>query len=208
MYKGDLRANMDVHIINFRELKLVNPAVEDVVLAVSKGNGWERGLSPFFVGPCSLYDGHVSKNVENGWQFTKIYKEHLDGDEISQRYWDWAKSGWSDTFAHRYPMGKGAIPEFSLWKGERLGYIDARKKIYIPLYRKAVIETYAFKMLKQKYEAYKKMDKDLFLVDYDAYMHKKLDMSYEGVVNRKDKKMGHAFVLGMLLECPEYVYSF
>lgn len=30
-----------------------------------------RRLSPFFLGPVALYDGHVAKNVENAWQYSK-----------------------------------------------------------------------------------------------------------------------------------------
>ena len=146
--------------------------------------------------------------MENAWQFSKLYKEHMDGDEISDRYLEWAKKGWADTWAHRYPIGKGAIPEFSFWDGERLGYIDARKRNYIPQYRNAVKGTYAFKLLTQKYESYKKIDKDLYLVDYDAYLHKEKDMTYDEVVNNEKRKMGHAFVLSMMLECPDYLNQY
>ena len=102
--------------------------------------------------------------------------------------------------AHRYPMGKGAIPLFSYWNGEKLTYVEARKKIYIPLYYKAVKDTEAFDILKQKYDDLKAQEKDLYLVDFDAYRHKKMDMSYKEVVNCENRKMGHAFVLAMMLE--------
>jgi len=199
---------MEVHVVNFGELKRENPDGEDVVLTVSKAKDWSKGLSPFYLGPCFLYDGRVSENMENAWQFSKVYKEHMDEDEISDRYWKWAEEGWADTWAHRYPMGKGAVPEFSLYDGLRLGYVEARKKIYIPLYRNAVKGTFAFKTLKQKYDAYKKMDKDLYLVDFDAYLHKRQNMSYDDVVNNEKRKMGHAFVLAMMLEDPEYVNQY
>jgi hypothetical protein len=200
---------MEVHVVNFGELKREAPPKEDVVVTVSKGKGWERGLSPFILGPCKLYAAHSSKNMENAWQFSKVYKHHLDEEgELTNEYWKWATDGWHDGWAHRYPAGKGAIPEFSYWDGERLGYTDARKRIYIPLYRDAVRETFAFKTLKQKYDSYKKMNKDLYLVDYDAYMHKFLGMTYDQVVNYEKKKMGHAFVLAMMLEAPDYVDTF
>ena len=105
-------------------------------------------------------------------------------------------------------MGRGAIPEFSFWEGERLGYIDARKRIYIPLYRNAVAETSAFKMLKQKYDAYKQIGKNLYIVDFDAYDHKIEGMSYEDVINDPSRSMGHGFVLGMMLEEQDLVNSF
>ena len=60
----------------------------------------------------------------------------------------------------------------------------------------------------QKYESYKKIDKDLYLVDYDAYMHKELDLTYDEVVNDPKRKMGHGFVLAMMLEDPEYVNQY
>jgi len=199
---------MEVHVCNFNELKSLNIDDCDYVNTTSQSKDWSKGLSPFFLGPCKLYGDFVSQNVENAWQHSKVYEEHMDGDAISSRYWEWAEKGWADTWAHRYPMGKGAIPKFSFWNGDRLGYIDARKRIYIPLYRNAVIAVMAWRLLKQKYDAYKKMNRDLYLVDFDAYMHKKIGMSYDNVVNNEKKKMGHAFVLAMALECPEYLDKF
>ena len=35
-------------------------------------------------------------------------------------------------------MGKGAKPEFLLFNEERLGYIEVRKKVYIPFYQNLV----------------------------------------------------------------------
>ena len=40
-------------------------------------------------------------------------------------------------------------PLYSLWDGQKLGYVDARKQIYIPLYSGAVINTPAFTKLKE-----------------------------------------------------------
>lgn len=61
-------------------------------------------------------------------------------------------------------MGRGAIPAFSLWKGEKLGYIEAREKIYLPLYAKAVVKTEAFQKLKEM-----SLRESLTLVDFDVY---------------------------------------
>jgi len=194
---------MKLEVITYqiwRELKLDK---EDVVITVSKAKDWSQGLSPFILGPCELYDGYTAKNVENTWQFSKAYKEHLDKDgNVGEEYFRWASNGWNDDRAHRYPMGKGAIPEFSYWDGECLSYVEARKKIYIPIYYSAVKDTSAFATLKEKYEEYKKADRDLYLVDFDAYRHKELGMTYRDVINCESRKMGHSFILGMALECP------
>jgi hypothetical protein len=135
--------------------------------------------------------------MENAWQFSKVYPEHVtECGLLTSKYWDWAKKGWSDTWAHRYPMGKGAIPLFSYWDGERLGYIDARKKIYAPLYANAVVKTKAYERLCELY----KERGTITLFDFDGYDHHKLNMTLKDVINNPDRKMGHAFVLAMLLQ--------
>jgi hypothetical protein len=162
---------------------------------------WSKSLSPFYLGPCDLYASFKSRNMENGWQYSKVYKEFLDvNGSIKQEYFDWAKQGWNDTRAERYPMGKGIKPEFSLWDRKRLNYVDARKEIYVPLYVKAVVNTDAFQRLKEIYQEAKNTNTDLILQDFDAYDHNALDMTYQDVINNPKRKMGHAFVLAMLLD--------
>lgn len=168
-----------------------------VVSTVCNSVGMWQQLSPFILGPCEMYQGIISRNMENAWQFSKVYKEHLiKGSKISLRYWKWAQQGWNDEKGHRYPMGKGAVPEFSLWGDRRLGYIEARKVIYGPLYYRAVKKTEAWKRLKKLY----KESEQIVLLDYDAYHHHELGMSLTDVLNNPKKKMGHAFVLAMMLQ--------
>jgi hypothetical protein len=157
---------------------------------------WQKDLSPFHLGPCDMYQDFNSKNMENAWQFSKLYSIHADvnGDPTDE-YWDWAKKGWNDSWAHRYPMGKGAKPLCSYWNGEKLGYISARKKIYAPLYAKAVQKTDGWKKLQELYDT-----KELIVLrDYDGYDHGLKGMTLTEVLNNPKKKMGHAFVLAMLL---------
>jgi len=194
---------MKVEIITFQDWRVMGLEKEDVVVTVSKSDSWSVGLSPFVLGPCELYDGHVAKNVENAWQFCKVYPEFTNGSIIKDEYWDWCKKGWNDSYAHRYPMGKGKVPQFSYWDGEKLDYVSARKKIYIPLYHKAVKGTDAFKKLQEVYNDHVIANKDLHLVDFDAYRHRMFNMDYDDVINCSNKKMGHAFILGAMLECPE-----
>jgi len=162
----------------------------------SRDKDWSQGLSPFYLGPVKLYGNYVAKNVENAWQFSKVYDRHVKPDgEPDQSYFFWASKGWSDDFAHRYPMGRGAKPEYSYWDGKKLNYIEARKAIYAPLYAKAVEDTPAFTRLKE--EAAKG---DIWLWDFDGYDHRKRNMTYKDVINCETMKMGHAFVLAMMLE--------
>jgi hypothetical protein len=55
-----------IKVINY-QFKIPDGA--NVINTTSRSKDFGRGLSPFLVGPCNLYDGYVSKNAENGWQF-------------------------------------------------------------------------------------------------------------------------------------------
>jgi hypothetical protein len=92
-------------------------------------------------------------------------------------------------------MGKGVKAEYSYWNGERLSYVEARKAIYVPIYSKYVGQTSAFKRLQSLYTE----GQNIILRDYDAYDHVVLGMTLKDVINNPDRKMGHAFVLVMML---------
>ena len=111
-------------------------------------------------------------------------------------------------------MGKGAIPLYSYWDGEHLNYIQARKRIYGPLYANAVLGTSAWNQLYQTYLSnstalmhavthYQTIE--TVLRDYDGY---NTDDSLTTVLNNPYKKMGHAFVLKMLLTKDEALFEF
>lgn len=168
-----------------------------VVNTTSRSDNWSRGLSPFFLGPVDLYQGYKAYNIENAWQYSKVYEYYLEDDgTVGERYFKWAQEGWNKVRADRYPMGRGMVPKFSFWDGEQLSYVEARKRIYIPLYSEAVKKTHAFDKLKRMYED----GGDLYLWDFDGYNHKALDLTFEQVINDPNRKMGHAFVIAMLLE--------
>jgi len=180
-------------------LKVIGPRDKfygEYINTTSHSTNWSKELSPFYLGPIDLYSNYKALNMENAWQFSKVYKEHVDlAQNIIHEYYDWAIKGWNSKFAYRYPMGKGTIPLYSLWNNEKLDYIEARKKIYLPLYARAVVKTKAFSILKDKYDN----DEDIVLWDFDGYDHGKLNMTIDDVLNCQSKKMGHAFVLYMLL---------
>jgi hypothetical protein len=158
---------------------------------------WQIQLSPFILGPVDLYDNIISVNMENGWQFSKCYSEYgsLQDENPTLAYQSWAYRGWNDIKAHRYPLGRDRKPLYAWWKGEKLGYIEARKKIYIPLYIQAVLKREAFIKLKQLHK-----ERDLALFDYDGYMSPLFEKSMEEIINDSSKPMGHAFILKGLLE--------
>lgn len=174
-----------------------------VVLDVtSRGLAPWREFSPMLLGPVKLYGPYGSFNVENAWQFCKVYREHVNpAGDPNPKYWAWAYDGWADTYAHRYPMGKGAKPLYSFWDHQKLDYIEARKQIYVPLYQAAVKAKPAlFKRFVKFVATYLEDGVIICLFDFDGYDHKALDMSYEDVLNDSTRKMGHAFVLAEMLE--------
>jgi hypothetical protein len=80
------------------------------------------------VGPI-VANGLNCWNVENAWQFSKVYPEHVGADnEPTPEYFRWRGAGYDNKWASRYPKGKGTKPLYSLWSGEKLDYIAARKK--------------------------------------------------------------------------------
>jgi len=158
-------------------------------------------LSPF------VLPAPPAKRFENLWQFSKVYPNqvYVSGEPTPE--WErWRQQGWNDLKAHRYPMGKGAEPLYSFWRGKHLDYIQARKQIYAPEYAKNVVKTRAYKLLELRYQECCEQNRELILLDYDAYDHLALGMTLIDVINNPNRKMGHAFVLimmltGMLEEC-------
>ena len=184
--------NREVHCL----FKLAGNPYGGIEIDTTSSSGTYRNLSPFVLGPIKQFAGNEAQNFENFWQFHKVYKCHIGKDrEPTLGWYDWHNKGFMDTRAHRYPMGKGAIPEYSFWKGEHLGYIDARKKIYAPIYAKYVVKTDSFREVERLYHS----GVPLILRDYDAYDHIRLGISLKDVINNPNRKCGHAFVLAMIL---------
>jgi len=158
---------------------------------------WTTQLSPFNLGPVNLYGDFSAQIFENAWQYAKVYAQHADqhGDPTGS-YWSWAKNGWNSRVPRRYPMGKGSRPLYSLWNGSRLSYIEARKTIYLPLYRDLVKQTDGFRRLQRIYQHEGKIT----LFDFDGYDHHALGLTLSQVLNDPRRICGHGFILAMMLE--------
>lgn len=187
-----------IRIVSYKESPMYSRD-ENFVNTTSRSDNWGIGLSPFLNGPCPLYDGAPcteAKNVENAWQYSKVYKNYVDYyGNPTEEYFKWAKIGFLTQKGIRYPMGKGAKPLYSFWNGEKLGYIEARKKIYIPVYSATVGKSEAF----QKLISFYKEKREITLWDFDGYDHDALGISLDEVINNPNMTMGHAFVLKKML---------
>jgi len=176
---------------------------------------WTKAFSPFYLGPIDLYDGMQALNLENAWQYAKVYPQHsTDSNYVipttpphpdncpapSKLYWTWAKEGWADVNPQRFPMGRGAVPMYSWWNRRRMGYIEARIEIYCKLYADAVEKTQEWGRLKKIYEKAQAEGKILAIFDFDGHNSLEILDSFEKILYNYEMKMGHGFVLAMMLK--------
>jgi hypothetical protein len=166
----------------------------------SRSTTWSRGLSPFIIEGGKVWTGDYAKNVENLWQYCKVYENHVDSNGDPTKEWfDWAKKGWNTRAGVRYPMGKGAIPLYSYWDGKKYGYLDAKEKLYVKMYSRSVCRTEAYKKLEELYKDCLKENTTLVMRDFDAYNHVNLKLTPYEVLRHERKKFGHGFVLMFML---------
>lgn len=193
-----------IKIVGPRDCDMYRPDDPTFVNCTSHSKDWGRGLSPFINGPCKLYEGapcEYAKNAENAWQYSKlfagVFPGHVgpDGNPTAE-FFRWAKIGYLTERANRYPVGKGKKPIYAYWAGEKLGYVESRKKIYIPVYGNAVRKTEAFQKLLDVYRKYG----DITLWDFDSHNLQPGTFDYWDLWNNPNIKVGHAYVLAMLLE--------
>lgn len=174
-----------------------DPRDKTAINVTSLDKGWGRSFSPMILGPVLVPGRGYAKNVENAWQYSKVYKCHMDknGDPTPQWYF-WSHRGFTTNRGIRYPMGKGAEPEYSFWGGKKMDYIEARKTIYMPIYAEAVKKSPNFQRLKDLYLE----NKSLTLWDCDGYDYLKMGRTLEECADDPNMILGHGFVLAMVLE--------
>lgn len=163
----------------------------------SRSHTWGKHFSPFNLGPVDLYDGHWAYNIENAFQFSRVYPEYSTVDGVpAKHYWEWAKKGWLTPQPIKYPLGVWSKHLYHWWKGKKLTNLEAQNQIFLPIYKKAVTKTTAFGRLKEMYET----GQDIYLIDFEGYDHRFLEKSWDEVINDPDRPVGQAFALCMILE--------
>ena len=149
---------------------------------VCKNSSRYQELSPMLLGPVKDENGErYALNIEDGWQGSKVYPLHVKGYDGGR------KGGWQKNWTeyskrarfsgearrHRRPSrDKGKVidsrnpnaPLFSYYMGDRLLYMDARERMYMPWYAELAKETKAFLDLKNRLLA----GKNLLLLEYDG----------------------------------------
>lgn len=190
-------------------------------------------LSPFRL---KTAEGYIFENL---WQFSKFYdvvdsvggdgsndnettwhydfEQHSVNGNPNELYWKWREAGYKFPHPVRYPVGKGKKPICSIWNGARLGYIEARKQIYIPIYTELAKKTEDYAIIKCLVDAgynIQLLDFDGPPVDLTESVYKKLSTikhfefngtmivdksNWDDLVNSEHLILGHGFVLAASL---------
>lgn len=187
---------------------------EAIVNVCSTGHvSFSTTLSPFNLGPATLPFSFIlndaihreqAKNMENAWQYSKVYKKHTDPvtGEPTAAWYAWARAGYNNASAVRFPMGRGAKPEYSFGGFNadntviRLGYVEARFRIYAPLYADLVdANPTGYNLLMLRKEVYG----TITLLDFDGWNNQQRGLTLRQVMYNPGHKCGHGFVLAMML---------
>jgi hypothetical protein len=173
----------NLYVTSFRE------KIPESSVAIDTTSRSKSVFSPFLSGCTAPIKAN---RMENAWQYSKVYAQHDDGGKPNKEWSRWNHEGLNKSWADRYPAGKGAIPLYTWYNDQQLSYVDARKALYVPLYRN---------MIENNKAAQVEIDKiikllvttDVYLKDFDGYNDP--DKTFDEIINDPKKKMGHAFVL-------------
>lgn len=197
---------------------------------------WKQ-LSPFVIGPVTIVDDKTGTVIETALNFECCWQAWKVFDEVQAQNssnWKWPKEQhvgedgnpneawhkWHDALmkskeAVRRPNGY-AIPQYAWWKGQKLGIVEARKQIYIPLlqelYRKSPTYVELLKMVKngtnililepdgppaQLYPLGLEVDLELLVKLQDVTQWSQLPGMYTS--SKKYVPYGHGYVIALTL---------
>ena len=138
-------------------------------------------VSPFYIGPVTGPDGASSDSLEVFWQVGKVFPHHDDNGQPSSTYFEYRNDMYSKKQGeipkpimrhpyHEFGYEADDMLYWALWnpkKGEyeRLSYLEARKKVYVPEYAKLVADSDALKWMKSLLDQGKK----IALLDFDGF---------------------------------------
>lgn len=192
--------------------------------------GYHADLSPMVLGPVNVDGKFFAYNIEDGWQGSKVWGFHMRGrfDPTAPLLWRDDESGpfhsiegiewlseWNKWSQHIRLSGEGKrhrakvdpeaanpnAPLFSYFRGERLSYVEARKKMYIPWYAELVQNTDSYDYLQRRFRA----GTSLILLDPDGQERdQNWEEQYEWTLRKRIDNpaliFGHAFVLAAILQ--------
>jgi hypothetical protein len=136
--------------------------------------------------------------LENIWQYSKVYPPHVDEHgNLKEEWYDWRAAGFLSPTVLPHPVENSVQPLFIMWKDKKFSTIEARKKMYIPLYTKAVLQNAKkeFQTLVGMWNSLQDSLENLYLKDFNGYNRHQYHMTFNDVVRCTTRNMGHSFVL-------------
>ena len=192
------------------------------VTSCNKNMNFVREISPLYIGPVISSDGLTATTFENLWQYGKVYPRIYDEnkkivpgvDEFgnpTEEFYKWRKRFYllKKEKGDRHP----ALPSMIRHRDclymvyfdkdgnlKKLDYVTSRKRIYIPEYAKLIVNTDSFKEIKKLYDSGAK----IALCDFDAWNYYGTNLDQDttivDIVNNPQYKVGHGYVIKMLLQ--------
>ena len=173
-----------------------------VDVTAQSASSWQKGLAPEVLGPVKLYGGRKAQTMAGAWEFCKVYANHTDDSGgPSPQYWDWATEGWNKFPIDDISASIAERSEYVYWDGKRLGPLDARQKVYWPLYRNAVAATPSFAHLKTMVDT----APEVVLFDFNGYDEEAKGLTLKEVLLDLRRPLSHAFILKAMLLHGEHV---
>ena len=171
----------------------------------SGSRGDFKQLMPTKLGPLPLrFKGDKTtadvKNVQNVWQFAKVYPRDigLDGNLVPAWFTTRLK-GWADPNGHQWSkkkQPKGIKPIFFLWgRDVKLQYLEARSRIFCRVYATLATQTLAYRRLVELIEK----GTNIQILGLDGYDYVAEKRSLYECINDPNRNFGHEFILAGLL---------
>lgn len=184
-------------------------------------NIWQASKVYETVPPSTQRYSRYDQTIIWNWPGQRHVQKHDGQSELTPEYWDWRRSLISNPYPVRYPVGFNHRHKvlFSFIKdpNEKLGYIEARKKIYVPIYSYLVSKHPMFHKLQERlregenllimevdgpkqellpyYMEKYGVDSDFIVNDTMAVTARNIDI----MLNDPSKPYGHGYCLAMAL---------
>lgn len=164
-------------------------------------------LSPFYLGPVVDSSGMKALIFENYWQYGKMWKTagHINKyGSPTEAWFKFRKNGYKSQIGKRRPLPckPYGFAVSSYYKNKVYDYLESRKKIYVPVYKKLIISLPIIKKMKQLLKA----STNIMILDNDGPPK---DIYPEGIamtaknfrVMLKDPKhpFGHGYIVAAVI---------
>lgn len=224
-----------IEYVNKKPIYPSYPGYESIVVMMKSHSKWWK-LSPYYLNE----NGEI---MENTWQSSKVYEmipqstqyypgnrsrviwnwrkeDHVIDGELTPEYFKWRAALRANKYAVRYPVGfyhrHNCLYAVADDSKENLGYVESRKKIYIPVYTRLAKKERQFKTLVNKlkytnlliievdgpHQESLQYYKDKYKTDDNFITNNTIAVTEDNInimVNDEKHPFGHGYCLGLAL---------